>query len=214
MNLPSLQKNQRLIILIGLIGLYLCYIYAFYQPLGKQLPSEQNIQTSPPPQRALASASNPTRPSQVFSADALGVIRTMDINNVFVPINTIIMWYGATIPPGWAECDGQNGTPDLRGRFPMAFNGKDSSIANRIGNTGGQYNVRLSEAQMPKHFHEGTTDPAGIHSSTTGCSAGADTGADDVGTHNHTIVTNPAGSSAEHNNMPRYHVLKFLIKTI
>ena len=29
------------------------------------------------------------------------------------------MWSGAinTIPDGWALCDGQNSTPDLRGRF-------------------------------------------------------------------------------------------------
>jgi hypothetical protein len=30
---------------------------------------------------------------------------------------TIIMWNRGFVPPGWAVCDGTNGTPDLRGRF-------------------------------------------------------------------------------------------------
>jgi hypothetical protein len=36
-----------------------------------------------------------------------------------VPQGAIIMWSGtlASIPSGWALCDGTNGTPDLRNRF-------------------------------------------------------------------------------------------------
>lgn len=34
-----------------------------------------------------------------------------------VPAGGIIMWSGETVPDGWALCDGENGTPDLRGRF-------------------------------------------------------------------------------------------------
>lgn len=36
-----------------------------------------------------------------------------------VPVGGIIMWSGtiATIPVGWALCDGTLGTPDLRDRF-------------------------------------------------------------------------------------------------
>ena len=32
------------------------------------------------------------------------------------------MWSGATAPDGWALCNGQNGTPDLRGRFVRMWN--------------------------------------------------------------------------------------------
>ncbi len=36
----------------------------------------------------------------------------------------ITMWSGdiTKIPPGWALCDGTNGTPDLRGRFVLGYN--------------------------------------------------------------------------------------------
>ncbi|MBI3796516.1 MAG: tail fiber protein [Deltaproteobacteria bacterium] len=38
-----------------------------------------------------------------------------------LPRGTIVMWSGGinTMPDGWALCDGQNNTPDLRGRFIM-----------------------------------------------------------------------------------------------
>lgn len=36
-----------------------------------------------------------------------------------VPPGSIVIWSGAVnaVPDGWALCDGENGTPDLRGRF-------------------------------------------------------------------------------------------------
>jgi hypothetical protein len=41
-------------------------------------------------------------------------------NSLFlVPTGAIVMWHStsATIPSGWAICDGSNGTPDLRAKF-------------------------------------------------------------------------------------------------
>lgn len=38
--------------------------------------------------------------------------------DIFIPIGTVIMFDGRSpIPPGWAICDGENGTPDLTGKF-------------------------------------------------------------------------------------------------
>lgn len=34
-----------------------------------------------------------------------------------LPSGSIIMYKGSTIPSGWALCNGQNGTPDLRDKF-------------------------------------------------------------------------------------------------
>ncbi len=38
-----------------------------------------------------------------------------------IPRGTIVAWTGATPPAGWVLCNGQNGTPDLRGRFIRMF---------------------------------------------------------------------------------------------
>lgn len=39
--------------------------------------------------------------------------------------NMILIWSGAVvdIPAGWALCDGNNGTPDLRGKFLIGAGG-------------------------------------------------------------------------------------------
>ena len=67
----------------------------------------------------------------------------------------IIMWAGDVnqIPVGWALCDGQNGTPDLRDRFIV---GAGSNYG--VKTTGGQATVTLTEAQMPPHRHTGTAE--------------------------------------------------------
>ena len=37
--------------------------------------------------------------------------------DTFLPIGAIILWAGSVAPANWAICNGQNGTPDLRGVF-------------------------------------------------------------------------------------------------
>jgi hypothetical protein len=41
---------------------------------------------------------------------------TQHIRNA-IPVGVIMAYYTTPAPPGWAICDGSNGTPDLRGRF-------------------------------------------------------------------------------------------------
>ncbi len=48
-----------------------------------------------------------------------------------LPSGIIVMWSGSEVPPGWALCDGTNGTPDLHARFIF------SSCLNCIGGIGG-----------------------------------------------------------------------------
>ena len=58
---------------------------------------------------------------------------------------------------GWAICNGQNGTPDLRNRFILG-----AGTNNAPGHTGGADSVRLSIENMPLHNHyggTGETDP-------------------------------------------------------
>ncbi len=53
---------------------------------------------------------------------------------------------------GWALCDGQNGTLDLRGRFPVGYHSADVDY-NLLGKIGGAKSVTLTEQQMPPHSH-------------------------------------------------------------
>lgn len=55
-------------------------------------------------------------------AGTLSVAETLSVTGVIsgpgtIPIGGIIMWSGATIPTGWALCDGASGRPDLRNKF-------------------------------------------------------------------------------------------------
>ena len=67
-----------------------------------------------------------------------------------VPVGTIILWHGyaSEVPSGWAVCNGDNGTPDMRGRFPVGAGNQY-----RPGETGGAASVALSVDEMPSHSH-------------------------------------------------------------
>jgi hypothetical protein len=47
-----------------------------------------------------------------------------DLSSIGCPKGVIWLWSGSidTIPDGWALCNGDNGTPDLRGRFVLGVN--------------------------------------------------------------------------------------------
>ena len=72
----------------------------------------------------------------------------------------IVMWSGsvASIPVGWALCDGTSGTPDLRGRFIVGAGGDfeptDIGGATNHNHTGTTGDHALTAAQMPAHAHE------------------------------------------------------------
>ena len=71
-----------------------------------------------------------------------------------VPKGGIIMWSGAAdaVPDGWALCNGQNGTPDLRNRFVVG-----AGLVYTSGATGGAATNILTIDEMPAHSHGGVT---------------------------------------------------------
>jgi microcystin-dependent protein len=102
-------------------------------------------------------------------------LRVKDAINQVLPTGMIVLWSGsvASIPAGWALCNGANGTPDLRDRFVV---GAGSTYA--VAATGGASTVTLAVANLPAHTHtfSATTGSAGSHSHTgTTASAGAHT---------------------------------------
>ena len=88
-----------------------------------------------------------------------------------LPRGIITMWSGATnaVPSGWALCDGNNGTPNLKDRFIVGA-GQSYGVGNTGGNitqtpsvwtnaAGTGINVAgtaITEAQMPWHTHSGS----------------------------------------------------------
>ncbi|UII24682.1 tail fiber protein [Fulvivirga maritima] len=147
-----------------------------------------------------------------------------------LPKGVICMWSGQQAPAGWALCDGQNGTPNLTGKFVVGFGGSGDYKA--IGNKGGAEHVTLSEAQMPKHDHSGTTGAAGKHTHRISHKASKNTTGDSLNTyamdgenhgtrhlntdeasnHTHSFTTQKAGDNQPHENRPPYYVLAYIIK--
>ena len=112
----------------------------------------------------------PTAPTAAVGTNTTQIATTAFVQAA-IPSGVIVMWSGsiATIPSGWALCNGAGGTPDLRDRFVV---GAGSSYA--VGNTGGANTVTLTTSNIPSHTHSisgsGTTSGQSndhTHSGTT-----------------------------------------------
>jgi hypothetical protein len=139
----------------------------------------------------------------------------------------IILWSGsvASIPSGWALCDGTSGTPNLRDRFIV---GAGSTYA--VGATGGSAN-----AIVVSHTHtfSATTSTAGAHThsiekraatqgsqnGTTGTDGNLNLGTSTdslstAGAHDHSVsgTTASSGSSGTNANLPPYYALAYIMK--
>lgn len=62
-----------------------------------------------------------------------------------IPAKTIVSIAGTEddVPDGWVICDGQNGTPDLRGRFVLGSDGSDEGANYPINHTGGSDYIQI-----------------------------------------------------------------------
>ena len=140
-----------------------------------------------------------------------------------VPTGAILIWSGsaASVPLGWAVCNGMNGTPDLRNRFVMG-----ASEIYSVGNTGGSAN-----AVVVAHSHTAVstvTDPGHAHSIPTSSTTPTNISLDDIPgyvgqtTKNTSSATtgisvgttvNSTGVSGANANLPPYYVLCYIMKT-
>ena len=122
-----------------------------------------------------------------------------------VPAGMICMWSGDAVPEGWAVCDGQNGTPDLRGRFILGV-----SETHPMGETGGAEEVTLTEDQMPSHNHAYYLAKGG--KSIVSSSVGNNTGYPYLSNANSLANAGNKGSNEPHPNMPPYYALIYIMK--
>jgi hypothetical protein len=122
-----------------------------------------------------------------------------------IPSGVIVMWHGATPPTGWALCDGTKGTPNLKGRFIVGYDGGGYGI----GATGGEAFHTLTADEMPSHQHtywdvresddwsgSGDSEPSG----------------DGVQRRDTTRASAFTGGSKAHENRPPFYALAYIMK--
>lgn len=135
----------------------------------------------------------------------------------------ILLWSGsiATIPTGWALCNGTAGTPNLMDRFVV---GAGSAYA--VGSTGGATThlhaisvagTALTVGQLPPHNHGPEAGAASFITGGTG--AGNTTGGSNIGG---SLTTGYTGSGEAHthsasadtrDHRPPYYALAYIRKT-
>ena len=129
----------------------------------------------------------------------------VDNNAGGVPSGTIVMWSGgpSNIPSGWTLCDGNNGAPDLRNRF---VTGAGDEYA--VGDTGGEKEHRLTEAELPSHNH--TYDKGNNNNQDT------EEGGSVYSPHSNSGLTTDntvsTGGDEPHENRPRFYAIAYIYK--
>jgi hypothetical protein len=154
--------------------------------------------------------------------------------SVTIPSGTICIWYSSSssIPSGWALCDGNNGTPDLRSRFIYGA-GADGSSKSTLGTgwssgqadgitghwdwlaQGGEECHVISLAEMPNHNHNfWTASWQGIGDDAYSITAagGERSLQNSNGHRNHIVLTTAVGSNAAMSLFPRFRALCYIMK--
>lgn len=185
------------------------------------------------------------------------------------PVGTVVPYISITsLPAGWLLCSGQTvsrtdyptlfrtiGTtfgagdgsttftlPDLRGRTIIGAGAGAGLTSRAVGARGGAETHTLSENEIPRHNHRGTTETAGSHNHSSNCDGGrlslsTYTGEhtmngsindgpgepdlyanpvalniQDNGAHQHDFTTSFVGSGDAHNNMQPFLSLAYIIR--
>lgn len=141
-----------------------------------------------------------------------------------LPVGSIIMWYRSTadIPAGWIVCDGNDGTPDLRGRYVV---GIDSDVERIPTGNATHKHTNQNTVAAGDHVHDITGSIAGTVTSVGVSYVGS--GASGISpTHEHSITEAgmdlPASDSHQHTtsdtadaiNAPPYVQVHFIMRKL
>ncbi|KAJ6239507.1 sowah [Anaeramoeba flamelloides] len=143
------------------------------------------------------------------------ITEVINFNESTIINNQVILWTEKKIPEGWIICDGQNGTPDLSGRFFMG------SGTQNFGSKGGEEKVTLTINELPSHSHT-LVDPGHNHKLPRGDKRW-NSGSGNTfwgGNTNGSIQSSKTGISIQktgnnksHNNLPPYFVGHYIMKS-
>lgn len=122
-----------------------------------------------------------------------------------VPSGLIAMWHGliANIPSGWVICNGNNGTPNLLGKFVEGV----ATAATNPGATGGATN-KATDGHA--HTNPSTGGPSGYLTMPKGTGSTAYY-TDKAHTHPQSATGNKADSISD--IRPKYYDIAFIMKT-
>ena len=145
-----------------------------------------------------------------------------------LPTGVIVAYHGTTVPAGWSLCNGQNGTPDLRGRFILGAQGtyaagvivNGTTITNgttvmNLNDTGGEQLHTLVVNEIPSHAHDLGSQPGcqlGTDNGTAYATFGANNYNSNVTNFRTPTNTGSTGGSAAHNNLPPFYVLTYIMR--
>jgi microcystin-dependent protein len=136
----------------------------------------------------------PTAPTAAGGTNTTQLATTAFVTTALsaaLPTGVIMLWSGsiASVPSGWALCNGTSGTPDLRDRFVV---GAGTTYA--VNATGGANTVTLDTTQIPSHTHtgSGTTASANVDHTHSGTTSTVDIN------HTHTGSGTTGGQNANH----------------
>jgi microcystin-dependent protein len=147
-------------------------------------------------------------------------------NSELVPPGFIIAYAGDKLPNGWVWCNGDNNTPDLRGRTIIGSGQGENVTFRNVRDKDGKEEHILTINEMPSHSHTLSSD--GKHSHQYNITSflhqievGGGSGTDDLhdvhsnpetteNTHTHNVQN--TGSDWPHNNMQPYLAMNYIMR--
>jgi microcystin-dependent protein len=157
----------------------------------------------------------------IVRADGTSVLITSGVISIQAfYTGMIMMWSGsiATIPSGWALCNGSNGTPDLRNRFivgagstynPADTGGTSDAIVvshTHTATDSGHTHVLYGQNQAAADSHFVQNVFANSFNGTANANQTSQTGVA-------SISVSTTGSSGTNQNLPPYYALAYIMKT-
>ncbi|RFM32269.1 phage baseplate protein [Chitinophaga silvisoli] len=138
-----------------------------------------------------------------------GDIIEVDCDATYISANFTNTGLGINERDGWAICNGNNGTKNRMGRFPVGYDPSRTDYS-PVGKTGGAETITLTESQMPKHTHNFSVTGQQVGSLLTRIYSISEGYFPLAGNYNAGMAT--AGGDQPHENRPPYIATLYIMK--